>query len=218
MTQASTSCPASPVAISGLPGSLLNVNVVVQAADSFDQFAVWVGADLSVIKPVRVELTGTVLPGAVTKLQCLGDCTHWLSGGPGAVAEEAAGQATGNQVTGLLFSVIYRVVGNITSSTPISLYYTVSPSGWVTGRAYLHFTGECDTMDCLFVPVAGATFRAGPVPLVQSANGMFGDAVLSIERSWLLLCVLTAALVTLSLLILRSRRFPFLRKVCNLTS
>jgi hypothetical protein len=193
-------------AITGQRGSRIRVNVVVQGADSFDEFGVWVGANPDVMKAVSVDLVGSVLPDAFTKLQCLNDCNSWLSGGPWAVAEEAKGQPTSVPTTGILFSITYLVVGNSTSSTPMNLYYTVSPSGWVTGRAYIHFTDGCDTMQCWFVPVQDATFHTSDVnpdqPLLTTLGGIFQSQTLSVITA----VAISAASVLLTLAVLRRLR------------
>jgi hypothetical protein len=206
LSQSSPSCQGSIPAISGQRGSRIRVNVVVQGADSFDEFGVWVGANPNVIKAVSVDLVGSVLPDASTKLQCLNDCNSWLSGGPWAVAEEAKGQPTSNLTTGLLFSITYEVVGNSTSSTPINLYYTVSPSGWVTGRAYLHFTGGCDTMQCWFVPVQDATFHTSDLNPYQPLQTTLAGIFQSLTQSAITAVAISGALVLLTLAVLKRLR------------
>jgi len=206
LSQFSTSCQANVPTISGQQGSRIRVNVVVQSADSFDEFGVWVSANPNVIKAVSVDLVGSVLPDASTNLQCLNDCNNWLSGGPWAVAEEAKGQPTPVLTTGLLFSITYQVVGNYTSTTPINLYYTVSPSGWVTGRAYLHFAGGCDTMQCWFAPVQDATFHTSDVNYVQPLQTMLARILQSLTQYSITSVVVFAALILLTLAILRRLR------------
>ena len=206
LSQFSSSCEGNIPSITGQPGSRIQVNVVVQSADSFDEFGVWVRANPSVLKAVSVDLAGSVLQGASTKLQCLNDCNSWLSGGPSAVAEEARGLPTSVLTTGLLFSITYQVVGNDTSSSPINLYYTVSPSGWETGRAYLHFTGGCDTSQCWFVPVQDATFHAGAISPIQPLQTTLAGIFHSLTQSVIIVVAVSAASVLLTLAVLRRLR------------
>lgn len=198
LSQFSKSCLTGPAIITGQPGSKVRVNVIVHDADSFNEFGVWVRANPSVIRAVSVDLTNSVLQGASTKLQCLGDCNGWRSGGSWAVAEEAIGRPTPAGMTGLLFSIVYQVVGNSTSTTPISLYYTVSPSGWETGGAYLHFTDGCDTSQCWFVPVSGATFNAGQPGAAQP----FQTPLAGISRSLPQIAITVGVVGTLAMLLL----------------
>src|SRR5690348_6100590 len=110
----STACPVSPVAISVLNGTRIQIAVNIQGSDPTNGFDIFVKADPTVLTPVGINLTSTVLGTNIfTVAECLGNTGFGCGSGqngPGVV-EVAAVAFTGTTgpTTGNLFSITYNV-------------------------------------------------------------------------------------------------------------
>ncbi len=157
LSNTTDSCPSSPAVFTAPLGSTVKVNVVIGNTAAFNGFQVWLGTSSSILNTTSLDLTGSILPSPTIRFECINGhgCEFWLGSGPGTDALYASGNAfTGSNVTGLLFSVNYKVVGT-GSGIPLSLYFQVSPSGWVTDAVGISYaTGTA------LVPVQGATFNS----------------------------------------------------------
>ncbi|OLB72205.1 hypothetical protein AUI06_01900 [archaeon 13_2_20CM_2_52_21] len=116
-----TSCPLSSASLTGAVGTQLRVSVFIQGSGGLNGFDVISVADHSILRPVGVDLTGTVLLGTPTIVdECLQgvlvtgsvcssvDTVDTLH----LVATSALGSGiTATPTTGLLFTAIYNVTG-----------------------------------------------------------------------------------------------------------
>ena len=177
------SCPSSPAVFNAPVGNTLKVNVVIKNAAPFNGFQVWLYTSPSILNTTSLDLTGSILPSPSIRFECINGhgCEFWLGSGPGTDSLYASGNAfTGSNVTGLLFSVNYKVVG-AGSGVPVGLYFQVSPSGWATDAAGISFT-----TGTALVPVQNATFNdctgcGGNVFIRQTAS--FHDVTVTISGS-----------------------------------
>ncbi len=113
----STTCPISPIAVSALNGTQIQIAVNIQGSDPTNGFDIFVKADPNVLNPVGINLTNTVLgTNTFTVAECLGNTGFGCSSGqngPGVVeVATVAFTSTTSPTTGRLFSIIYNVTSN----------------------------------------------------------------------------------------------------------
>src|SRR6266566_2075651 len=114
-----SSCPSSPASITGTVGSQLRVLVFLQNSSGINGFDVTILADHTILRPVAIDLTGSVLQGIPTVIvECLSGI---LASGSSCAntdtidtIELAATSALGSGITstpttGLLFTALYNV-------------------------------------------------------------------------------------------------------------
>src|SRR5207302_638596 len=116
-----TSCPISSASLTGVVGSQVRVSIFIQGSGGLNGFDVTVLADHTILRPVGVDLAGTVLIGTPTIIdECLQGIL--VSGSVCStvdtidtlhlVATSALGSGiTATPTTGLLFTAIYNVTG-----------------------------------------------------------------------------------------------------------
>jgi hypothetical protein len=120
-----SSCTLSAAPITGVVGEQVSVSVLIQNSASFDGFDITLLSDHSVLRPVSVDLTGTILPAPFTiGTECVGgvlvqgpNCT--LSNSDDTiqfVVLSVSGHTTTSPATGLLFTAIYSVMANTTGT------------------------------------------------------------------------------------------------------
>ncbi len=117
-------CPAPPVTVSGSVGGQLMVPVLVQGSDILNGFDITLKTNHTVLVPAGVSVTGSLLTGGTTVLECLGtvlkagprcsptdtpDTLHLVLAGP-------PGFFTFAPTTGLLFTAVYNITGTATTS------------------------------------------------------------------------------------------------------
>jgi len=119
-------CPPTPTIVSGTKGTPLDVAVNIQGSDTMNGFDIFVKSDTTLVKPISVDLTGTVLgTNTIIFAQCIeiiGSGCGTLLNGPGIVRFAVAelGAVVAAPATGRLFSIRYDVLQN---STGISIGY-----------------------------------------------------------------------------------------------
>jgi hypothetical protein len=130
----SSTCPSSPATIGGTVGTQLRVSVFIQGSDALNGAQVVLLADHTVLKPAGADITGTVVPGGSTILECIGGvlvqgnvCGSQDTADTIDVAVVAGpGQITTPPTTGLLFTAIYNVTA-ATSGTSIGYQTGCTP-------------------------------------------------------------------------------------------
>jgi hypothetical protein len=110
----STSCPSSPITLSGASGTQISVAVNIQGSDSLNGFNIFVKADVSALQAVSVDLSNSVLGNNVfTAVDCIdfgpGCITAQNGMGVVQVAMVALGSVTAAPTTGRLFSITYNL-------------------------------------------------------------------------------------------------------------
>jgi uncharacterized membrane protein len=123
-TQGATSCPASPLILSGpapSPTNQLRVSVLIQDSNGLDGFDITLLANHAILKPAGVDTTGTVLQGAISTLSnCIGGIGTGCSATDNVDTIHSALVAsflTSPPTTGLLFTAIYNITGTTTETT-----------------------------------------------------------------------------------------------------
>jgi len=200
----STSCPSTPLAISALNGTQLQIAVNIDGSDSINGFDIFVKADPSILTSVEVNLTDSVLgPSIFAVAKCTGNtgygCTTGQNG-PGTirVAAVALGFITTAPTTGRLFSIIF----NVTSTTPsVVVGFQTGCSGTSTSSNYCvtvvnGYTlnketvqestgapGDFSIIADLCCPAIGLNARVFGQIRIQSLNGFFGSMSLSFTIS-----------------------------------
>jgi len=119
----STTCPTPPVSIAGNVGSTVRIAVVVQGSDNLNGFDITVLADHTILKPVSVDLTGSILTSPISVVvECLqgvliagSTCLSTDTIDTAHFAAVGGSLVSGN---GLLFTVVYQVLQG-TQSTPV---------------------------------------------------------------------------------------------------
>src|SRR5438445_4368051 len=116
-----TSCSISPASLTGPVGSQVRVSIFIQGSGGLDGFDVTLVADHTILRPVAVDLAGTVLIGTPTIIdECLQGIL--VSGSVCSTVDtidtlhlvetSALGSGiTTTPTTGLLFTAIYNVPG-----------------------------------------------------------------------------------------------------------
>ena len=167
-----TACPSSPPALGGSVGAQTRIAVFIQDSDGLNGFDITLLASHTVLVPVGVDLTGSVLGADPTILvECLQgvlkvgsfcqstdtiDTLHLAAvAAPGALP----GGITPTPTTGLLFTAIYNVT-NTASGVSVGYQMGCSPSS-VSGTTTCVVIANGNPPP---VPetVQGATFFTGP--------------------------------------------------------
>lgn len=122
-------CPSSPPTFTGaytVPNQQLRVQVFIQGSNAMNGFDITLKANHTILKPVAIDLTGTVLPGEVSIIvECFSGV---LKAGSLCASTDTIdtlhlavtaglGTITTPPTTGLLFTAIYNITG--TGSTNI---------------------------------------------------------------------------------------------------
>jgi uncharacterized membrane protein len=141
-TGSATPCPASPAVFDGPTGQQIRVGVYVQGSDALDGFDIILIANHTVLAPVSVDLTGTVLPGTPTVvLECV---QGLLKSGSVCGSQDTLdtlhftvaaglGLLTAPPTTGLLFTAIYNISGTSAAGGTSIGYQTGCNATSVTG-------------------------------------------------------------------------------------
>lgn len=139
-------CPASPAVFAGPVGQEIRIGVFISASDGLDGFDTTLLTNHTVLAPVRIDLTGSVLLGTPTIVdECLqgfliqgSTCanTDTIDTIHLAAASSLGSPLTTAPTTGLLFTAIYNITG-ITSG--ISL-------GFQTGCLATSVANTCVTI------------------------------------------------------------------------
>jgi hypothetical protein len=199
-----TSCPSTPLAITALNGTQMEVAVNIQDSDSINGFDIFVKADPSILDSVAVNLAGSVLgQNILTIAKCTGNtgsgCTEGQNG-PGTirVAAVALGFITPSPTTGRLFSIVFNVTSTASSvvigfqtgcsgtSTNSNFCVTVVNGYTLNREAVQESTGTpgdfriSATLCC--APVGRSATLFGGVD-IQSLNGFFGSMTVSFTVS-----------------------------------
>jgi hypothetical protein len=159
-TSGSTGCPASPPVFVALQGNNLSIAVNVQGSDAMNGFDIQILTDPTVLNPVGVSLTGSILPSLTTSvnLECLNGiivtgnaCT--VQDAPGVLHFSATttGTPLAAPATGLLFTAIFNVL--VTTGS--------SPVGFNTGCANTSVSGVCVTISNGTGTPVGETAQSG---------------------------------------------------------
>ncbi len=161
-------CPAAPAVFNGPRGQQIRVGVFIQASDALNGFDIILVSNHTIIAPVGVDLTGTILPGTPTIiLNCMQGLlkTGSVCGSQDNVntlhftVTAGLGLLTSPPTTGLLFTAIY----NITGTSP------------VVGTAAAYQTGCTSTSVPGGVCVTIANGSTSPVPETAQA-GTFNNS------------------------------------------
>jgi hypothetical protein len=117
-----TNCPSSPPLLSGSVGSQLRVAVLIQNSGALDGFGISLLTNYTILRPVGVSLTGSVLLGnPVVIWECLSGVLIQGSSCPStdtidtislAAFSETGQPLTTTPTTGLLFTAIYNVTAS----------------------------------------------------------------------------------------------------------
>jgi hypothetical protein len=161
-------CPGSPYLFDGPVGQEIRIGVYVNGSDPMNVFGITLLANHTFLKPIGVDLTGSVLNVNGPAL-IVGECLSGvlIVGGACAATDTIdtldldvsapTGQFTGPDVSGLLFTAIYDISANTTGS-PVSVGYqtgcittSVSAPGNVCVTIYDGSTKDTET-------VQGASF------------------------------------------------------------
>jgi hypothetical protein len=201
----STNCPLSPIAVSALNGTQIQIAVNIQGSDPTNGFDVFVKADPSVLSPVAINLTNTVLGTNIfTVAECLGNagfgCTSGQNG-PGVVEVATVSfTSTSGSTTGRLFSIIYNVTrsaANVVvgfqagcSNTSTSANYCVTVVNGSTNVVDKETVEESSGLpgdfnilvELPFSPVIRGSTVFGELH-IYSLSGFFGSMGLSISVS-----------------------------------
>ena len=118
----SSSCPSTAATFTGSVGGQLVVAVNIQGSDALNGYDITVQTDSSVLQPVSVDFTGSLLPPPPP---CL-ICPPPISGGTVNVAVVAF-VLTIQPTTGRLFTITYNIVGG--GSTSIALPSVIVANG-----------------------------------------------------------------------------------------
>jgi hypothetical protein len=166
----SITCPLSPIAVSALNGTQIQIAVNIQGSDPMNGFDIFVKADPSVLNPVGINLTNTVLGTNIfTVAECTGNTGFGCSSGqngPGVVeVATVAFTSTTSPTTGRLFSIIYNVTSNAAN---VVIGFQTGCSGTSTAGNY-----------CVTV-VNGSTNTTDPEKLEES-SGSPGDFSFFVE-------------------------------------
>ena len=149
-----TGCPSAPVVITGPTSGTVTIAIDIAGSDSLGGAAVSVKTDPTVLNPVSISSTGTVVPGSTfTLINCINgapqagttQCNSWDGVGVASLGILSFGQATVPPTTGLVFTITYSVV-TTTTGTPIT--FLNNP-----GCAGQSITG---TNDCVQITVGSA--------------------------------------------------------------
>lgn len=200
----STSCPASPIAISAVNGTQLQIAVNIQDSDPINGFDIFVKADPSILDSVAVNLTGSILGQNVfTVAKCLGNsgygCTAGQNG-PGSVevAAIALGFITSGPTTGRLFGITFNVTSTASSvvigfqtgclgTSTNSNYCVTVVNGYTLNREDVQESsgapGDFSIIADLCCPAVGRDATVFGQVLIQSLNGFFGSMSLSFTVS-----------------------------------
>lgn len=200
----STSCPSSPLAISVLNGTQLQIAVNIAGSDPINGFDIFVKADPSILTSVAVNLTGSVLgPNIFTVAECTGNtgygCTTGQNG-PGTirVATVALGFITTAPTTGRLFSIIFNVTRTVSSvlvgfqtgcsNTSTNANYCVTVvNGYTLNKETVQestgIPGDFRMVADLGHPAIGLRESVFGQIHIQSLNGFFGSMSLSFTVS-----------------------------------
>src|SRR5467141_4070833 len=199
----STSCPSSPIVLSGVSGTQISVAVNVQASSAFNGFEIFVKADVSVLRAVSVDLSNSVLGSNVfTATDCIdfgpGCMTAQNGVGIVQVGMVALGSSTTAPTTGRLFSIKYNVTqtaqnmkvgfqtGCANTSTSPNFCVTVVYGGTVVPETLQESTGVWGNFAMLFSPTLLTLSRlqySFALLTVSSVDGFFGSVSLSISLS-----------------------------------
>jgi len=116
-----TTCPQNAASLTGPTGTQLRVSVFTQESGGLNGFDIVLLADHTILRPVAIDLTGTVLLGTpVVVAECLGGIlvrgASCNSADTADTLELAATSAFGqpntpSPTTGLLFTAIYNITG-----------------------------------------------------------------------------------------------------------
>jgi len=143
----STPCPTTVPIFSGPVGQQIRIGVFIQGSDALSGFDITLLANHTVLVPIGVDLSGTVLPGTTTTiLECFQsvlkagsvcaptdtiDTLHF-------VVAAGLGQITTPPSTGLLFTAIYNISGTTNTGG--------SSVGFQTGCSGTSVSGACVTI------------------------------------------------------------------------
>jgi len=135
-----TPCPATPAVFDGPSGQQIRIGVYIQGSDGLDGFDIALLANHTILRPVGVDLNGTVLQGnfypdveclsghPILGSRCLGadtvDTLHLA-----AFSGLGAGN-TATPTTGLLFTAIYNITGRNSVGSPVSVGFETGCSLW----------------------------------------------------------------------------------------
>jgi len=161
-------CPAAPAVFDGPKAQQIRVGVFIQGSDAINGFDITLLSNHTIIVPVAVDLTGTVLPGTPTIiLECL---QGLLKAGSVCGSQDNAdtlhftvtaglGLLTTPPTTDLLFTAIYNITGTSSAGGTAIAYQTGCTSTSVAG-------GVCVTI---------ANGSTSPVPETAQA-GRFNNS------------------------------------------
>ncbi len=100
------SCPASPASVSAPVGSNVNVAINVQGSDTLNGFDISVQVDPSVLQPLNITLTNSVIHDPRLIAAESANPTTGIA----RLAMVAAGYSVTGPVTGNLFNIVYKVL------------------------------------------------------------------------------------------------------------
>lgn len=167
-----SSCPPPPVTVSGSVGSQLMVPILIQGSDIFSGFDITLKTNHTILTPVGVSLTGSLLSGGTVVVECVGNA---LKAGPRCSSTDTpdtlhlvlVGPLIGlAPVTGLLFNAVF----NITSSLSANIgYQTGCTQSSVNGTStcVLFTSGSLSNP---IVSVQPATYTVTPSPTFGIAS------------------------------------------------
>jgi hypothetical protein len=201
----STTCPVSPIAVSALKGTQIQIAVNIQGSDPTNGFDIFVKADPNVLNPVGINLTNTVLgTNLFTVAECLGDTGFGCNSGQDGIGvvrvATVAFTSTTGPTTGKLFSIIYNVtmsasnvvVGFQTgcSNTSTVANYCVTVVNGVTNATDKETVEESSGTPgdfSVFVEIPASSIARGSTVFgelhITSLAGFFGSMTLSISVS-----------------------------------
>jgi hypothetical protein len=164
----STSCPISPLAVSALKGTQLQIAINIQGSDPTNGFDIFVKADPTVLNAVGLDLTNSVLGTNIfTVSKCIGDTGFGCGSGqngPGVVEVAAVSfTSSTSPTTGRLFSITY----NVTSSAANVVV------GFQAGC-----TGTSTVANFCITVVNGGTIDK---ETVEESTGIPGDFAISVD-------------------------------------
>ena len=165
----SNDCPSTPLAISTVSGTQLQIAVNIQGSDAMNGFDIFVKADPTILRGVTVDLSGSVLgPSIFAAAECIDlggfGCGAGQNGvGVVRVAAVALAFTTPAPISGRLFSITYNATGN---SSPVYVGFQAGCSGTSVAPNF-----------CVTVVNAGIIDQEA----LQGSTGLSGDFSISVN-------------------------------------
>ena len=168
----SNPCPMAPGPIFNgpltSPIQQIRVGVFVNGSAGFNGFDITLKANSTVLRPAGIDLSGSILPGAIVVSECLGNvnltntnCNTSMNTADTLQFAGASFSVTTAPSTGLLFTAIYNITGMTSKPTSVG-FQTGCAKTSVSGGVCVTFANGSPFPDS--ETVQGATFNNARLP------------------------------------------------------